>query len=105
MRKKYRVSVNQSSTKITSNNTLGKDDISDSDKNNSINAIKEEVATTKENSSSVKSNNQKSVKSKNQISKAKQEKKVAYRNHRRLYPCVKRVQIRSFFWSVFSRMG
>ena len=87
MRKKYRVSANQSSTKITSNNTLGKDDISDSDKNNSINAIKEQVATTKENSTSVKSNNQRSVKSKNQISKAKQEKIVTYRNHRRLSLC------------------
>ena len=59
--------------------------INDSDKNGSINAIKEQVATIKENSTSVKSNNQRREKSKNQISRAKPEKKVKYRNHRRLY--------------------
>ena len=65
-----RISMNQSSTKITSDDTQG---INDSDKNNSINAIKEQVATIKENSRSVKSNNQRSEKSKNQVSKAKPE--------------------------------
>ena len=65
-----RISMNQSSTKITPDNTQG---INDSDKNNSINAIKEQVATIKENSRSVKSNNQRSEKSKNQVSKAKPE--------------------------------
>ena len=63
--------MNQSWTKITSNNTLG---INDSDKSSSINAIKEQVATIKENSRSVKSNNQRSEKSNNQVSKAKPEK-------------------------------
>ena len=57
----------------------------DSDKNNSINAIKEQGATIKENSTSVKSNNQRSEKSKIQVSKAEPEKKVTYQNHRRLY--------------------
>ena len=42
-----RISMNQSSTKITSNNTQ---DINVSDKNNDVNAIKEQVATIKENS-------------------------------------------------------
>ena len=74
--------MNQSSTKITSDNTQ---DINDSDKNNTVNTIKEQVATIKENSRSVESNNQRSKKSKNQLSKAKPEKKVSYRNHRRLY--------------------
>ena len=74
--------MNQSSTKIKSDNTQ---DINDSDKNNSVNAIKEQVATIKENSRSVESNNQRSKKSKNQLSKAKPEKKVSYPNHRRLY--------------------
>ena len=64
--------MNQSSTKITSDNTQ---DINDSDKNNSVNAIKEQVATIKENSRSVESNNQRSEKSKNQLSKTKPEKK------------------------------
>ena len=50
-----RTSVNQSSTKITFDNTQS---INDSHKNNSINATKEQVATIKENSTSVKSNNQ-----------------------------------------------
>ena len=68
-----RYSINQSSTKI-SDNTHSNNDIHDSDKNNSINAIKEKVATIKENSTSVKSYNQRSEKSKNQISKAKPEK-------------------------------
>ena len=54
--------MNQSSTKITSDNTQ---DINDSEKNNSVNVIKE-VATIKENSKSVESNNQ-SEKSKNQV--------------------------------------
>ena len=63
--------MNQSSTKIKSDNTQ---DINDSDKNNSVNAIKEQVATIKENSRSVESNNQRSKKSKNQLSKAKPEK-------------------------------
>ena len=61
-----RISMNQSSTKIKSDNTQ---DINDSDKNNSVNAIKEQVATIKENSSSVESNNQRSDKSKNQVKK------------------------------------
>ena len=39
--------MNQSSIKITSDNTQ---DINDSDKSNSINAIKEQVAAIKENS-------------------------------------------------------
>ena len=43
-------------------------------KNNSINAIKEQVAAIKENSTSVKSNNQRSEKSKTQVSKAKPQK-------------------------------
>ena len=38
--------------------TPGKNDINDLDKNNSINAIKEQVRTFKENSTSVKSNSQ-----------------------------------------------
>ena len=67
-----RISMNQSSTKITSGNTQ---DINDSDKNNSVNTIKEQVATIKENSRSVESNNQRSEKSKDQPSKAKPEKK------------------------------
>ena len=46
-----RTSINQSSAKITSDNTQS---INDSDKNNSINAIKEQVATIKENITSVK---------------------------------------------------
>ena len=71
-----KTSINQSSTKSTSDNTQN---INDLDKNNIINAIKEQVATIKESSTSVKSNNQRSVKSKNQISKAKPEKKP-YRN-------------------------
>ena len=49
-----RISMNQSSTKITSNNTQ---DINDPEKNNSVNAIKEQVTTIKENSRSVESNN------------------------------------------------
>ena len=74
--------MDQSSTKITSDNTQ---DIDDSEKNNSVNAIKEQVATIKEqNSRSVESINQRNEKSKNQLSKAKPE-KVSYRNHRRLY--------------------
>ena len=67
-----RTSINQGSTKLTSDNTHS---INDSDKNNSINAIKEQVATIKENSRSVKSNNQRCEKSKSQVSKAKPEKK------------------------------
>ena len=78
----YRISKNHSSTKITSDNTQG---ISDSEKNNSINTIKEQVTTIKENSRSVESNNQRSEKSNDQDSKTKPEKKVSYRNHRRLY--------------------
>ena len=58
-----RISMNQSSTIITSGSTQ---DINDSEKNNSVNAIKEELATIKENSRSVESNNQRSEKSKNQ---------------------------------------
>ena len=64
--------MNQSPSKITSDNTQG---INDSENNNSINAIKEQVATIKENSRSVESNNQRSEKSKNQLSKTKPEKK------------------------------
>ena len=67
-----RILLNQSSAKITSDNTQS---INDSDKNNSMNAIKEQVATIKENSRSVKSNNQRSEKSKNKVNKAKPEKK------------------------------
>ena len=67
-----RISMNQSSTKITSDNIR---DINDSEKNNSVNAIKEQVATIKENSRSVESTNQRSQKSKSQVSKAKPEKK------------------------------
>ena len=33
--------MNKSSTKITSNNTQGKNDMNDSDKNNSVNARKD----------------------------------------------------------------
>ena len=44
-------------------------------KNNSVNEIKQQVETIKENGTLVKSNNQKSEKSKTQISKAKPEKK------------------------------
>ena len=80
--------MNQSSTKITSENTQG---INDSKKvyininiNNSINAIKEQVGTIKEKSRSVESNKQRSEKSKNQVSKFSQ-KKISYQNHRRLY--------------------
>ena len=77
-----RISMNQRSSKITSDKTQ---DINDSEKNNSVNAIKEQVATIKEqNSRSVESINQRKEKSKNQLSKAKPE-KVSYRNHRRLY--------------------
>ena len=46
--------MNQILTKITSNNTQG---INKPDKNVSINAIKEQVVTIKENSRSVKLNN------------------------------------------------
>ena len=67
-----RISMNQSSTKITSDNTQ---DINVSDKNNGENAIKEQVATIKENSRSVESNNQRREKATNQLSKAKPEKK------------------------------
>ena len=67
-----RNSINQVSTKITSDNTQS---INHSDKNNSINATKGQVATIKENSMSVKSNNQRSEKPKTQVSKAKPEKK------------------------------
>ena len=67
-----RISMNQSSTKIISDNTQ---DINDSEKNNSVNAIKEQVATIKENSRSVESNNQRSEKSKNQVRKTTPEKK------------------------------
>ena len=67
-----RTSIIQSSIKITSNNTQS---INDSDKHSSINALKEQVAIIKENSTSVKSNKQRSEKSKNQISRAKPEKK------------------------------
>ena len=77
-----RISMNQSSTKITSDNTQ---DINDSDKNNTVDTRKEQVPTIKKNSRSVESNNQRSEKSKNQLSKTKPEKKVSYRNHRRLY--------------------
>ena len=77
-----RTYINQSSTKITSDNTQS---INYSDKSNSKNAIKKHVGTIKENSRSVKSNNQRSKKSKTQVSKAKPEKKVTYRNHMRLY--------------------
>ena len=66
-----RISVNQSSTKITSDNTQG---INDPDKNRSINAIKEQVTTIEENSKSVKYNHQRSEKLKNKASKAKPEK-------------------------------
>ena len=54
--------MNQSSNNITSGNTR---DINDSEKNNCVNAIKEQVATIKENSRSVESNNQRNEKSKN----------------------------------------
>ena len=67
-----RISIGQSSTKSASNNTQS---INDSDKNSSINVIKEQVATIKENGRSVKSNNQRSEKSNNQVGKAKPEKK------------------------------
>ena len=67
--------MNQSSTKITSDNTQ---DINDSDKNNTVDTIKEQVPTIKRNSRSVESNNQRSEKSKNQLSKTKPEKKVSY---------------------------
>ena len=67
-----RISMNQGSTKITSDNTQ---DINDSDKNNTVDTIKEQVATIKKNSRSVESNNQRSEKSKNQLSKTKLEKK------------------------------
>ena len=68
-----RTSINQSLTKITSDDNQS---INDSDKNNSIHAIKEQVAAIKENSTSVKSNNQRSEKPKTQVSKAKLEKKL-----------------------------
>ena len=74
--------MNQSPTIITFGNTQG---INDSDKNNSINAIKEQIATIKLNSRSVKSNNQRGENSKNEVSKARPEKKVTYQNHRRLH--------------------
>ena len=67
-----RISMNQSSTKTTSDNTR---DINDSEKNNSVNAIKEQFTTIKGNSRSVESNNQRREKPKNQVSKAKFEKK------------------------------
>ena len=67
-----RISMNQSSTKITSENTQ---DINDSDKNNTVDTRKEQVPTIKKNSRSVESNNQRSEKSKNQLSKTKPEKK------------------------------
>ena len=67
-----RISMNQRSSKITSDKTQDKND---SEKNNSVNAIKEQVATIKESSRSVESNNQRSEKSKDQPSKAKPEKK------------------------------
>ena len=67
-----RTSRNQSSTKITFGNTQS---INDSDKSNSINAIKDQVATIKENSTSVKSNNQRIEKLKTQVSKANPERK------------------------------
>ena len=51
------MSMSQSSTKVTSENTQ---DINDSDKNNTVNTIKEQVTTIKENSRSVESNNQRS---------------------------------------------
>ena len=51
--------MNQSSTKITSDNIR---DINDSEKNNSVNAIKEQVTTIKENSRSVESTNQRNEK-------------------------------------------
>ena len=57
-----RASINQSLTKNTSDNTQGKNEINDSENNNSINAIKEQVATIKENSTSVQSNNQRKIK-------------------------------------------
>ena len=73
MRGKYQQNLNKSRfNQITSGNTHS---IKDSDKNNSINAIKEQVATIKENSTSAKSNNQRSEKSWTQVSKAKPEKK------------------------------
>ena len=65
-----RTSINQSSTKITSNNSQGKNVINDSHKIDSVNAIKKQVATLKENSTLVKPNKQRNGKSKNQISKA-----------------------------------
>ena len=65
--------MNQSSTNITSDNTQ---DINDSDKNNGVNAIKEQVSTIKENSRSVESNNQRSEKSKNQLIKLSQKKSL-----------------------------
>ena len=55
--------MNQSSTIITSGSTH---DINDSEKNNTVNATKEQLATIKENSRSVESNNQRREKSKNQ---------------------------------------
>ena len=75
MRRKYQQSLNKS--KFNQNyieQHPGKNDKNDSDKNNSINAIKEQVGTSKEKSTSVKSNNQSSEKSENQISKTKPEK-------------------------------
>ena len=75
MRRKYQQSLNKS--KCNQNYIRQhprKNDINDSDKNNSINAIKEQVGTSKENSTPVKSNNQSSEKSENQISKTKPEK-------------------------------
>ena len=59
-----RTSINQILTKTTSDNAQSI---------NSVNPIIEQVAITKGNSTSVKSNNRRSEKSKNQISKAKPE--------------------------------
>ena len=70
-----KASINLISTKITSGNTQPKSDMNDLYKNNSVNEIKQQVETIKENGTLVKSNNQKSEKSKTQISKAKPEKK------------------------------
>ena len=52
--KKYKQNLNKSKfTKITSDNTQGKNVINDSDKTNSTHAINEQVATIKGNSTSV----------------------------------------------------
>ena len=74
--KKYKQNLNKSKfTKITSDNTQGKNVINDSDKTNSTHAINEQVATIKGNSTSVRQYNQRSATSKNQISKPKPGKK------------------------------